>query len=281
MPYTAEISRTHPACFIFLIDQSGSMSEPLGSGEGKRKADAAADAINRTLQNLCVRCAREEGVRDYFVVTVLGYGKGVRPALGGPLADRVAIPISEVAASPVRVESRNKLVPDGAGGTVDQTVKFPIWLEPVVDGETPMCAALVRAAEVAKSWIDQHPQGFPPVVLNVTDGDSTDGDQSDQATALRSLATADGPVLFFNLHLSSQRAAAVEFPHDESRLPDDFARRLFRTSSLLPSEFFPFAKEERIAVTDGIRGFVFNADAVAVVKFLNIGTRPGGTPQGQ
>lgn len=144
-----------------------------------------------------------------------------------------------------------------------------------------MCAALVRAAEVAKGWIDQHPQGFPPVVLNVTDGDSNDGDPSAVATALRSLAPADGSVLLFNLHLSSQRAASVEFPHDETRLPDDFARRLFRMSSLLPSEFFPFAREERIPVMDGIRGFVFNADAVAVTKFLNIGTRPGGTQQGQ
>ncbi|MCY0933311.1 hypothetical protein [Streptomyces sp. H34-S4] len=33
MPYTAEISRTNPGCFIFLVDQSASMSDPIGSGE--------------------------------------------------------------------------------------------------------------------------------------------------------------------------------------------------------------------------------------------------------
>jgi hypothetical protein len=27
-------------------------------------------------------------------------------------------------------------------------------------------------------------------------------------------------------------------------------------------------------VTDGARGFVFNADIVAVIRFLDIGTRP-------
>ena len=41
--YTAEISRANPSCFVFLIDQSGSMAEPIaGSVEGKRKCDSVA-----------------------------------------------------------------------------------------------------------------------------------------------------------------------------------------------------------------------------------------------
>ena len=53
MPYQAEISRSNPSCFLFLIDQSGSMSDPFAGGEAKRKkADLVADAINRLLQNL-------------------------------------------------------------------------------------------------------------------------------------------------------------------------------------------------------------------------------------
>ena len=43
MPYTAEISRTNPTCFLFLIDQSESMSEILPD-TGKTKAEALADA---------------------------------------------------------------------------------------------------------------------------------------------------------------------------------------------------------------------------------------------
>ena len=34
MPYTAEISRTTPLCFLFLIDQSSSMLEPFGGQPG-------------------------------------------------------------------------------------------------------------------------------------------------------------------------------------------------------------------------------------------------------
>ena len=43
MPYQAEISRSNPSCFLFLIDQSGSMSDPFAGGEAKRKkADLVA-----------------------------------------------------------------------------------------------------------------------------------------------------------------------------------------------------------------------------------------------
>ena len=51
MAYGAEISRGNPTCFIFLLDQSGSMADPFG-GESVRKADFVADAVNRTLHDL-------------------------------------------------------------------------------------------------------------------------------------------------------------------------------------------------------------------------------------
>jgi hypothetical protein len=34
MPYTAEISRTNPPCFVFLTDQPGSMVKPYGGQSG-------------------------------------------------------------------------------------------------------------------------------------------------------------------------------------------------------------------------------------------------------
>lgn len=146
MPYTAEISRANPSCFVFLIDQSGSMADPIGSGETNlKKSDGVADAINRMLQNLVIKCAKEEGIRDFFHVGVIGYGAQVGPAFSGALAGRQLVPISEVGNSPARVEQRNKSVPDGAGGVVEQSVRFPIWFEPVANGATPMSQALGQA----------------------------------------------------------------------------------------------------------------------------------------
>jgi len=150
MAYSAEISRSNPSCFLFLIDQSGSMQDaiesaavpaadrPVGpdgpaitSASVRTKAQGVADAINRLLQNLVIKCAKSEGVRDYYHVGVLGYGgdmtaNRVEPAFSGALVGRELVPVSEIANSPARIDERTKKIDDGAGGLVDQKIKFPI-----------------------------------------------------------------------------------------------------------------------------------------------------------
>jgi hypothetical protein len=180
--YSAEISRDNPSCFVFLIDQSGSMNDAFGAEAGKRKADALADAINRLLQNLVLKCARDEGVRDYYHVGVIGYGDSVGPAFSGNLAGKDLVAISEVANFPARIEDRKKQISDGAGGLVDQQVKFPIWFDPKAGGATPMCRGLSEASAVLNSWLAQHPLCFPPIIINISDGEPTDGNPLDLAT---------------------------------------------------------------------------------------------------
>jgi hypothetical protein len=275
MTYMAEISRTNPSCFLFLIDQSGSMDDAFGAGEsGRKKADGVADAINRLLQNLVIKCAKSEGVRDYYHVGVLGYGSKVGPAFAGPLTGKQLAPISEIADNPARVEERSKKVDDGAGGLVDQSVKFPIWFDAVARGGTPMCQALDQARDTLNVWLADHPDCFPPIVINITDGESTDGDPSDRAREIEALASSDGECLLFNVHLSSERAAPIEFPDSADVLPDKYAKLLFEMSSVLPSYLRQAAQQEGFSVSDGTRGFVFNGDMVSVIRFLDIGTRP-------
>lgn len=273
MAYQADISRSNPGCFLFLLDQSGSMSDPFsGAGGGHSKADELATIINRLLASLVIRCSKDEGVRDYFDVGVIGYGgTGVKSAIAG--ADML-LPISRLANAPIRVEDRVQKIADGAGGLVEQTVKFPVWVDPKADGGTPMTQALTQSKAALGDWVSAHTAGFPPVVFNITDGDATDGDPCGAAAALRELGTDDGTALLFNVHLSEHRAPAVEFPASEATLPDSFARRLFGMSSPLPPHLQTAARQEGYAVEDGTRGFVFNADAAAVIQFLDIGTRP-------
>ena len=87
------------------------------------------------------------------------------------------------------------------------------------------------------------------------------------------LSSRDGNVLLFNAHLSDKQNQPIEFPADETRLPDDFAKLLFRISSELPPKLLEGAKGEGFSVTPHSRGFVFNADLLAVIRFLDIGTR--------
>ena len=273
MPYTAEISRTNPTCFLFLVDQSSSMLEPFGGQPGKQKSEGVADAINRLLQNLVLKCAKSEGIRDYFYVGLVGYGGRVTSALGGALAGQPMVPVSALANSPLRVEQRTRRVDDGAGGLIEQKFKFPVWFESKPSGRTPMCQALATAKQSLEVFLGRFPACYPPLVVNITDGMSTDGDPLVAAKTLRDMTTADGNILLFNAHISASPANPVEFPAAEDGLPDNFAKLLFRMSSPLPPRLLEAAKSDGFPAHPGARGFVFNADLVSIIRFLDIGTR--------
>jgi hypothetical protein len=273
MPYVAEITRSNPSCFVFLVDQSRSMLKPFGGRADKRKADGVADAINRLIQNLILKCAKADGVRDYFSVGVIGYGGQAGPALGGKLAGHTLVPLSTVADNPLRVEQRTRTVNRGAAGAAEESFRFPVWFEPKADGRTPMCKALKLAAQYLEVFLARYPACYPPVVIHITDGMATDGDPLPRARAVQRLASADGHVLLFNVHISSSPAAPIEFPAAEAGLPDNFARLLFRMSSPLPPPLLEAARADQFLVCEGSRGFVFNANLVSVIRFLDIGTR--------
>jgi hypothetical protein len=262
---------------LFLIDQSSSMAEPFGAQPEKPKADGVADGINRLLQNLVLKCAKGDGIRDYFHVGVIGYGGRVVWALGGKLSGQKLVPISVIANNPLKVEQRTRKVDDGAGGLVEQKFKFPVWFEPMAGGRTPMCQALAEATTALEEFTALFPDAFPPLVINISDGRPTDGNPELPAAKLRNLATTDGNVLIFNAHLSSKEARPIEFPSQESELPDPDALILFKMSSILPPKLRDAALGEGFRVNENTRGFVFNADLVSVIRFLDIGTRAAQT----
>ena len=268
--YNAEISRSQPTAYVFVIDQSGSMANSMGSG--RTKAQFVADVLNKTLRDLIVRCTREEGVRDYFSVGIVGYGdSGVLNGMSGDWLQ----PISHVAENTLRVEDRPKLVDDGAGGLAEQSVKFPVWFEAVNSGGTPMCEGIAKAAEIIADWCDQNPNSYPPTILHVTDGESTDGDPENNAGILRQISTNDGAALMYNIHVSSVSGEPVRFPSDESSLPNEYAKILFRMSSAFPAHIVDYARDAHgITLTAESRAMVFNGEAEEIVKFLDIGSRP-------
>ena len=258
MAYEAEISRANPGCFLFLIDQSGSMADRIADKRGgETKAQGVADAINDLLNDLVVRCTSSDGVRDYFDVGVIGYGEKVGPAFTGVLANRDLVPLSEVARHP-------------SAGVSQEKPESPTWFGPVAKGDTAMCAALKRASEVLGDWVRIHPDSYPPIVINITDGDAKDGNPTEPAHHLASLSTKDGNVLVFNCHISAEKAKPILFPRDEKALPG-FAPRLFLMSSTLPPRFREAAQDLGYNVVDDTRGFAFNTDLRDLVKFLDLG----------
>jgi hypothetical protein len=248
------------------------MSDPFSGNNAVKKSDFVADVVNHTLHDLVIRCTKTEEVRNYYYISVIGYGQRIGPAFGGPLEQRRLAPIAEVADYPLQVKTSYKRVADGGGGWVEIPVRYPVWVQPRSGGKTPMCEALAEVKSILESWLREHPSGFPPTVLHLTDGESSDGDPYDIGQQIMSLRTDDGSVLLFNCHISSRRAHKIEYPMDESELPDGFARSLFHISSQLPANFLAAAAQLGVTAADGSRGFVFNGDPSSIVQFYEIGT---------
>lgn len=272
MAYRAQITRANPTCIILLLDQSGSMRDPFSGDQAIRKADFVADVVNHTIHDLVIRCTKTEEIRNYYHLAVIGYGRVVGSALVGPLAGRRIAPIGEIAEYPARIETRLKRITDWSGNIVEQNVRTPVWMDPAADGATPMCQAFMHVKDIIREWLADHPRGFPPTVLHLTDGESSDGNPTELGREIMSLATDDGPALIFNCHVSSRREHKVEYPTSAAELPDEFARTLFEISSRLPANFLNAAQQLGVGVTAESRGFVFNADPSSVVQFYEIGT---------
>ena len=278
MPYSADISRTNPGCFLFLIDQSGSMTQALGGQPNMRKMDQASETLNRSLDSISQRCSQGMDIRDYFHIGAIGYKTDqngisiVQSLFSGTSVVQPFLTISQVVDT-AEVEERRVRESDGAGGLVEVSRRFPVWLRPEAEYGTPMCEALDLAAGALQEWVAQHPTSYPPIVINISDGMATDGDPEAFSAVIKSLRTSDGNALVFNAHLSEVTGMPVQFPSSEAGLPDDFAVKLYRMSSIMPDSFRNLATTLDLSIDEDGRGFVFNANLEALVQFLDIGTR--------
>src|SRR5262249_22411077 len=264
-----------PGCVIFLLDQSGSMIDGIAGSKQRSKAEALASTINRFISDMITECLKGEPTpRHFFDVAVIGYrtdGEGrfiVGPAFQGPLEGQPMVSVVDLFHHPLREVVKE--VDDGEGGLITR----PSYRRDGqgAEGGTPMTMGLDYCSQLAMNWINTHNDSFPPIVIHITDGEATDGtrDQVEMAAeTLRNLATSDGNALLFNCHLSATAGfGSVMFPDTDGSLPDEFARMLFRMSSLLPEKCLEVAKGKGFEVTPGARGMVFNGDATAMIQLV-------------
>lgn len=273
--YQESISRKRPGCIIFMLDRSDSMSRSWGGSE--TLAEGAARAINSILLELCLRAQKGQGLSyHYFDIGMIGYGlrpmaggEGVESAFGGTLAGRNLVPLPELRDNPIAVRP---VVSQDAG----PPARAPVWVEPMQGYRTPMCEAIAIAGLHVFEWAQAHPESFPPIIINITDGFVTDspyeGATLDEwAERLTGIGTQDGPALLFNIFLAPE-PNLVMLPATDAGLPSP-GPDLFRISSVLPPPMVLSAQNAGITPPSGARGFAFNADSTMLVKFLEIGTR--------
>ncbi len=281
-PYSARITTKTPSAFVFLLDLSGSMEEKVSfNGETTTKATAVSRLINSLIAELIGHCKRETGYRDYLDIAVIGYGgERVRSLLPEGATHPVFRKPGELAHAKVDVVKtfRERTLPDN--NKVISSMMQKEWIKPHAVGKTPMGSAFLETYRLLYDWTRRHAAAhcFPPVVINITDGEATDAEDHELLNAaekIRDLSTGDGNVLLINVYIGQDsNRQAVLFPASSDQLPDTpYARLLFEMSSPMPAIY-----HEAIAGitgrpdTEGCRGMSYNASMADLVGLLNIGS---------
>ena len=256
------IGTSNPGLTMILVDQSYSMRDPYGEGQ---KKDVAAMAVNRVIYEIVLACQSGEKIKDRVYLAAIGYGRDIDLLIEGK--------ISEIGENPQETKEMMKKEPDGAGGLVDVKALLPIWIKPKAENGTPMGQAFDAAYNVANDWVQKHPDNFPPIVINISDGEPNDPDHTrDAALRLMDIQTNDGNLLLLNAHISDLTAGEILLPNSDAGLHNEYAKFLFEISSELPKTLIDAAISVGFSPPDNARGFLFNAGAENLIKLLHFGS---------
>lgn len=273
--YNSQITRANKGAFILLLDRSGSMAEQtILNGNVMTKAQALADVVNSLLTELINRCRKERFIGDYFDVAIIGYSGDEATSLLGS-GWKSIVDIDSMATDITRHRLVRRLPDGSAYATI---VDRRAWIQPAAKGRTPMAKALSSATRLASSWCRKHPLSFPPIVINISDGEATDSSHeqiAQLADKLKAISTSDGNVLLMNIHLSGQyenEECSLRFPSEREALSlGRHAKLLFNISSTLP-ELYNQEIEEFTGAKPPFRAICYNAPIDELVSLLAIGS---------
>lgn len=265
-----------------MIDQSGSMAEPYAKSDDPMghitKAEAVAEFCNSMLSELIARCRQGSVYKNYFDIAVIGYsGAGVYSALpqGG-----IMLSPSQLASTVRRHQESRERRKTVDGRSITLYCKRKIWVEPMAEGRTPTLKAFERLTEILYTWRSSQKSltGFPPTIINITDGEATDCREEQLLLArdkIAALGTLDGEPLLINAHISSIANQPIIFPLSDEQVPPG-AQLWHDMSSIMPMCYaadIASIKGEQFTGTDKVyRGVIYNAGVDALVQLLNIGS---------
>lgn len=287
--YRKSWSRQFRGLLIFLLDQSGSMQEPVQIGgksytNGQVATTALNDLIHSVTNNTSIDPETGQ-LKDSCDILVLGYGDRVTALLDDSRGTPISI--SKLAAKP-KGYTRVLVGRSMQGRIMQVEEKHPYWVEYTASSRyTEMAKGLQSAYQVIVNWLKAEPKhnlSFPPIVINITDGDHNgEGDPAREAAKIRELFTNDGHALLFSCHLTSHGQQRIVFPKTQQVINTqitnederDWATQLFNMSSLIPRIMVRKARESyNVGLEDGARGFIYNAGPSDLVNFLRWGTQP-------
>lgn len=281
--YTANITRKTPALIVFMLDLSSSMSDEL-MYEGVRlsKAELLSRIMNITLNEIIQHCKKSDSYYDYFDIMTFGYSENnVVNLLKVGNSYKQYVTINELINIDAGVKTYESVRENINGTSYISQLSLKEYIKPCSSGKTPTGMALKVVTNEIKNYIKQHTEEdvFPPSVICITDGEFTDITKDEflgLADNLRKIATNDGNLLFYNIHLASSTEMKSDvFPAtlEELNTESKHATTLFEASSILPKRF-----SKEIAMLKGdnevlnYRAFSYNSSINELLKILNIGS---------
>ncbi len=288
-PYTAQITRNTPTAFIFLVDQSISMSRKLYfKNEYISLAEAVARIVNAQIYDLVLRCVKMDDVRHYYDIAVIGYGDDASYGWKGALAGRDFVSPEELRNNPfrkviVKEEKRTK-----KGMVLKEVMKYQ-WVEPIAAGKyTRAHKAFGMAKDLLDKWMKEHHEKdcYPPTIINITDG-AFNGIANPRevntqlANELKALFTNDGNVLLWNIHITPDNQEQILLPISKIELNEDkYSEWLYDMSSLLPSRYnIPIGDLRGDAENTRHVAMATNTDLSTLIQLMDIGTPTNISPK--
>ena len=285
------MSRANPGLMVFLVDCSASMTFPLlHSANDKNKSiskfQAAATILDSVLFQCTTKCASEDKYKDYVDFVILGYGDNVFSPIS-------KISVSEYPISVNKLDSSYESVEEFSEEELDETNSPIKWInqDMPLGGITSMRAGFAMAKKLIQDWAKKHPDSYPPVLLNVSDGMANDlpiinvdgEDAFDVAPLIelcndiKKIQTNDGNTVIGNIHLSDGKIMNVKFPvsiDEVQELELESAETLFEMTSTVPAPWLEKAQGFGLNIRQDSKMYIYNSDFDSFLSFFKFGTDP-------
>ncbi|MBR5206344.1 MAG: VWA domain-containing protein [Alistipes sp.] len=280
--YQQQITHHNRGAFVLMLDCSASMGGMTRlNNVVMSKAEAVALVSNMIIDELMERATRHHIVRDYYDIAVIGYQEqSIRSLLPEVLGNGfVSVKYLSKFAPAHKVIHLDQQLDNG--GVVSSPFSYRPWINPISAGHTPMYEALIELHAIVEEWCScsDNYHSFPPVVINITDGECNDASAEDLVTIAQSIKnthTADGHTLFINVHLSTldELTSSTLFPAERGYSTEDgYRQMLFDMSSSIPQSLEPLIADIIQSQEAGpYRAVAFNASPIELFSILNIGS---------
>lgn len=223
MPYEILATSQTPMLVIYLLDVSASMTQPLGN---QRRIDVVMNALTAALRQMVFRSTKGGRLAPRYRIAMLVYSDHVYDALDGIK-------------------------------TIDQVAKLGVpELSPMRTTDTAKAFAQAEKLLLAEL---PHLRDCPaPLVCHMTDGEYTGTDPEPIAKRIMEIKVTDGNVLIENIFISDKvLPQPITDPTrwsgilPNTKLGDDYARKLKAMSSPLPESYRAMLLENNYHLTPG------------------------------